>query len=100
MSFFFISHILTHILLNQIDTSADCARAVMKMTYCPACQGLPELKACSNYCINVMKGCLAYQGELDAEWNKFISRCSLHSPCSFFSFPYLCHVLIHVSLHP
>lgn len=60
--------------MANIDTSADCARAVMKMSYCPACQGLPELKACSNYCINVMKGCLAYQGELDAEWNKFIKE--------------------------
>ncbi|XP_026276975.2 glypican-6 [Frankliniella occidentalis] len=60
--------------MANIDTSPDCARAVMKMTYCPACQGLPELKACSNYCINVMKGCLAYQAELDVEWNKFIKE--------------------------
>lgn len=60
--------------MANIDTSPDCARAVMKMTYCPACQGLTELKACSNYCINVMKGCLAYQAELDSEWNKFIKE--------------------------
>jgi len=44
------------------------------MTGCPACQGLPELKACSNYCINVMKGCLAYQAELDADWNNFVGE--------------------------
>jgi hypothetical protein len=44
------------------------------MTGCPACQGLPELKACSNYCINVMKGCLAYQAELDADWNSFVGE--------------------------
>jgi len=58
--------------LTQISPSPDCVRALTKMTGCPACQGLPELKACSNYCINVMKGCLAYQAELDADWNSFV----------------------------
>jgi hypothetical protein len=57
---------------TQINPSPDCVRALTKMTGCPACQGLPELKACSNYCINVMKGCLAYQAELDADWNSFV----------------------------
>lgn len=56
----------------KIIPSPDCVRALTKMTGCPACQGLPELKACSNYCINVMKGCLAYQAELDADWNGFV----------------------------
>lgn len=56
----------------QINPSPDCVRALTKMTGCPACQGLPELKACSNYCINVMKGCLAYQAELDGDWNNFV----------------------------
>jgi hypothetical protein len=58
----------------QINPSPDCVRALTKMTGCPACQGLPELKACSNYCINVMKGCLAYQAELDADWNNFVGE--------------------------
>ncbi|PSN32123.1 Glypican-6 [Blattella germanica] len=58
--------------MAKINPSSDCVRALTKMTGCPACQGLPELKACSNYCINVMKGCLAYQAELDADWNNFV----------------------------
>ena len=58
----------------QINPSSDCVRALTKMTGCPACQGLPELKACSNYCINVMKGCLAYQAELDTDWNNFVGK--------------------------
>ncbi|XP_069678727.1 uncharacterized protein dlp [Periplaneta americana] len=56
----------------KINPSPECVRALTKMTGCPACQGLPELKACSNYCINVMKGCLAYQAELDSDWNNFV----------------------------
>jgi hypothetical protein len=58
----------------QISPSPDCVRALTKMTGCPACQGLPELKACSNYCINVMKGCLAYQAELEGDWNNFVGE--------------------------
>ncbi|CAI5793341.1 glypicanglypican-4 [Podarcis lilfordi] len=35
-------------------------------------QGLVAVKPCYNYCFNVMRGCLANQGELDTEWNNFI----------------------------
>ncbi|KYO39468.1 hypothetical protein Y1Q_0021110 [Alligator mississippiensis] len=44
----------------------------MKMLYCPYCRGLPTVKPCNNYCLNVMKGCLANQADLDTEWNLFI----------------------------
>ncbi|KAJ4947561.1 hypothetical protein JOQ06_009596, partial [Pogonophryne albipinna] len=33
---------------------------------------MPGLKPCHNYCHNVMRGCLANQADLDAEWNLFI----------------------------
>ncbi|XP_021938701.1 glypican-6 isoform X2 [Zootermopsis nevadensis] len=67
-------NVATDVVTNmvKINPSPDCVRALTKMTGCPACQGLPELKACSNYCINVMKGCLAYQAELDGDWNNFV----------------------------
>jgi hypothetical protein len=73
-SFQILSNIQPCFVLIQINPSPDCVRALTKMTGCPACQGLPELKACSNYCINVMKGCLAYQAELDADWNNFVGE--------------------------
>uniref|UniRef100_A0A673AHL6 Glypican 6a n=1 Tax=Sphaeramia orbicularis TaxID=375764 RepID=A0A673AHL6_9TELE len=49
-----------------------CVRALTKMLYCPYCRGMPGLKPCHNYCHNVMRGCLANQADLDAEWNLFI----------------------------
>ncbi|XP_075236484.1 glypican dally-like [Lycorma delicatula] len=58
--------------MANINPSTECTTAVMKMTQCPACRGLPDLKACSTYCINVMKGCLAYHTELDSEWNSYV----------------------------
>nr|XP_033780331.1 glypican-2 [Geotrypetes seraphini] len=56
----------------KINPSAECLRAVMRMTYCPLCRGMPSLKPCNGFCLNVMKGCLANQADLDSEWNQFI----------------------------
>lgn len=32
------------------------------------------VKPCYNYCSNIMRGCLANQGDLDSEWNNFIGE--------------------------
>lgn len=37
------------------------------------------MKPCNNYCLNVMKGCLANQADLDTEWNLFIGKKSLNT---------------------
>lgn len=44
------------------------------MIYCSHCQGLVTVKPCYNYCSNIMRGCLANQGDLDFEWNNFIGE--------------------------
>ncbi|KAG5843618.1 hypothetical protein ANANG_G00152850 [Anguilla anguilla] len=44
----------------------------MKMLYCPYCSGQVALKPCKNYCLNVLRGCLANQADLDSEWNNFL----------------------------
>ena len=54
--------------------SAECERAVKKMRTCSACQGLPDLKPCGGYCTNIMKGCLAYHGEVNDSWNDYIGK--------------------------
>ena len=58
----------------QIPISDECMKAVQKMNSCPACQGFPELRPCSNYCINVMKGCLAFHIETQDMWDKFVGK--------------------------
>lgn len=55
-----------------MPSTSDCTKALMKMTYCPHCQGLPDLKPCANYCLNVMESCLSHHTELDKEWNNYI----------------------------
>ncbi|XP_043102511.1 glypican-6-like isoform X2 [Puntigrus tetrazona] len=56
----------------KVNISPGCSKALTKMLYCPYCGGMPGLKPCSNYCQNVMRGCLANQADLDPEWNLFI----------------------------
>ncbi|KAM6920755.1 glypican-1b [Lycodopsis pacificus] len=54
--------------VSQVQLSLDCMRAMMRMTYCPHCRGMPSARPCANYCSNVMKGCLANQADLNTEW--------------------------------
>lgn len=62
------------LLLLQVSSTPPCIRALTKMIYCPFCQGMPAVKPCKNYCLNVMKGCLANQADLDPEWNLYIGE--------------------------
>ncbi|KAH8269935.1 hypothetical protein KR018_000054 [Drosophila ironensis] len=54
----------------NVRLNADCTGALTKMQHCGACKGYTE-KPCTNYCVNVIKGCLHYQHEFDAEWENF-----------------------------
>ncbi|XP_061691441.1 glypican-4 [Syngnathoides biaculeatus] len=58
--------------VSTVSASPSCVRAAMKMLYCPYCSGQVALKPCQNYCLNVMRGCLANQADLDTEWNNFL----------------------------
>ncbi|KAL6117997.1 gpc4 [Pungitius sinensis] len=58
--------------VSMVSASPSCVRASMKMLYCPYCSGQVALKPCQNYCLNVLRGCLANQADLDAEWNNFL----------------------------
>lgn len=59
---------------RQVFLSPECMKAMMKMVYCPHCRGMASVKPCSNYCSNVMKGCLANQADLDPEWQNLIGK--------------------------
>ncbi|TDH08822.1 hypothetical protein EPR50_G00101880 [Perca flavescens] len=58
--------------VSQVHLSPECMKALMKLVYCPHCHGIASVKPCSNYCSNVMKGCLANQADLDPEWQNII----------------------------
>ncbi|KAM9848290.1 glypican-1 [Aulostomus maculatus] len=58
--------------VSQVALSPECIKALMKLVYCPHCRGLASVRPCSDYCSNVMKGCLANQADLDPEWQNLI----------------------------
>lgn len=55
----------------------NCYEALMRLYYCPRCQGLPaSVKPCNGYCLNVMRGCLTQQRahDLDLPWHNFLGE--------------------------
>lgn len=63
---------LPRLFVSQLTADSECVRGLMRQWYCPLCRGLPSLRPCHSLCLNVMKGCLANQADLDTEWNNFI----------------------------
>ncbi|KAM9246472.1 glypican-5 [Leptosomus discolor] len=57
---------------DHLHFSKDCSRALLRMQYCPHCQGLTLSKPCMGYCLNVIRGCLANMAEMDLHWRGYI----------------------------
>ncbi|CAG5857475.1 unnamed protein product [Menidia menidia] len=57
---------------DHLQLSRECRRALLKMHYCPHCQGLTQSMPCMGYCLNVMRGCLASVAEIDPHWREFV----------------------------
>uniref|UniRef100_A0A8C1JT96 Glypican 5a n=1 Tax=Cyprinus carpio TaxID=7962 RepID=A0A8C1JT96_CYPCA len=57
---------------DHIQLSRECRRGLLRMSYCPHCQGLTTSKPCMGYCLNVVRGCLASLAEVDAHWREFV----------------------------
>ncbi|XP_054648707.1 glypican-2 [Dunckerocampus dactyliophorus] len=57
---------------TKLTPDSECVHGLMRQWYCPLCRGMPSLRPCRAFCLNVMKGCLANQADLDTEWDYFI----------------------------
>ncbi|NXH25285.1 GPC5 protein, partial [Myiagra hebetior] len=57
---------------DHLHFSKDCSRALLRMQYCPHCQGLTLSKPCMGYCLNIIRGCLADVAEIDLHWRGYI----------------------------
>ncbi|XP_073705643.1 glypican-5 isoform X2 [Garra rufa] len=55
------------------ELSRECTRALVRMHYCSHCRGLTLIRACSGYCLNVMRGCLASLSELHNPWRQYVT---------------------------
>ncbi|XP_051558145.1 glypican-5a isoform X1 [Myxocyprinus asiaticus] len=57
---------------DHVQLSRECRRGLLRMNYCPHCQGLTASKPCMGYCLNVVRGCLASLAEVDSHWRVFV----------------------------
>uniref|UniRef100_A0A671MIM9 Glypican-5-like n=1 Tax=Sinocyclocheilus anshuiensis TaxID=1608454 RepID=A0A671MIM9_9TELE len=57
---------------DHFQLSRECRRGLLRMSYCPHCQGLTASKPCMGYCLNVVRGCLASLAEVDTHWREFV----------------------------
>ncbi|TSU88980.1 Glypican-5 [Bagarius yarrelli] len=63
-------------LMNATEVApltSECARALLRMQYCPHCQGLTLIRPCPEFCLNVMRGCLANVADLDLPWRHYVA---------------------------
>ncbi|XP_041799591.1 glypican-5a [Chelmon rostratus] len=85
---------------DHLQLSRECRRALLKMHYCPHCQGFTQSKPCMGYCLNVMRGCLASMAEIDAHWREFVRSLEglsarMHGPQDFEQVLLGVHTLLH-----
>ncbi|XP_058656167.1 glypican-5 [Ammospiza caudacuta] len=57
---------------DHLPFSRECSRALLRMQYCPHCQGLTLSRPCLGYCLNILRGCLAHLAEVDLHWQGYI----------------------------
>ncbi|XP_075384650.1 glypican-2 [Tenrec ecaudatus] len=55
----------------KVSMSEGCSRAVMRLTGCPLCRGVPSLPPCRGFCLNVARGCLS-SGGLEPDWGGYL----------------------------
>ncbi|XP_061582375.1 glypican-3 [Cololabis saira] len=57
---------------DHLRPGRDCSRALLRLWYCPHCQGMLEPPACRGFCQAVMQGCLGGAAEVQPHWSSYI----------------------------
>lgn len=57
---------------DHLRPSRDCSRALLRLWYCPHCQGMLGPPACRGFCQAVMHGCLGGAAEVQPHWRNYV----------------------------
>ncbi|XP_070993865.1 glypican-3 [Oncorhynchus clarkii lewisi] len=57
---------------DHLRPGRDCGRALLRLWYCPHCQGLLGAPACKGFCQAVMSGCLGGAAEVQPHWRGYV----------------------------
>lgn len=57
---------------DHLRPSRDCSRSLLRLWYCPQCQGVLGPPACRGLCQAVMHGCLGGAAEVQPHWKVYV----------------------------
>uniref|UniRef100_A0A667ZEF1 Glypican-3 n=1 Tax=Myripristis murdjan TaxID=586833 RepID=A0A667ZEF1_9TELE len=57
---------------DHLRPSRECSRALLRLWYCPHCQGLLGPPACRGFCQAVMQSCLGGAAEVQPHWRTYV----------------------------
>ncbi|XP_030252749.1 glypican-3 isoform X1 [Sparus aurata] len=57
---------------DHLRPGRDCSRALLRLWYCPHCQGMLGPPACRGFCQAVMQGCLGGAAEVQPHWRSYV----------------------------
>ncbi|KAM9377228.1 glypican-3 [Pholidichthys leucotaenia] len=57
---------------DHLRPGRECSRSLLRLWYCPHCQGMLGPPACRGFCQAVMHGCLGGAAEVQPHWRSYI----------------------------
>ncbi|KAM4621426.1 glypican-3 [Polymixia lowei] len=57
---------------DHLRPGRDCSRSLLRLWYCPHCQGMLGPPACRGFCQAVMHGCLGGAAEVQPHWKNYV----------------------------
>ncbi|XP_060935854.1 glypican-3 [Limanda limanda] len=57
---------------DHLRPSRDCSKALLRLWYCPHCQGMLGPPACRGFCQAVMQSCLGGAAEVQPHWRTYV----------------------------
>ncbi|KAA0709357.1 Glypican-3 Intestinal protein OCI-5 [Triplophysa tibetana] len=59
---------------QHLRAGRDCGRSLLKLWYCPHCQGLLEARPCRPLCSSTMGACLGGAAEVQPHWKAYVEE--------------------------
>ncbi|TSP25416.1 Glypican-3 [Bagarius yarrelli] len=57
---------------QHLKAGRECGRALLRLWYCPLCQGLMEARPCKAMCLVTMSTCLGGAAEVQPHWRTYV----------------------------
>ena len=57
---------------KEFNFTSECSVSLLKMNYCPLCQGVNDIKPCHGFCMDLLRKCLATEIQLQVDWDDYI----------------------------